>query len=154
MSGQVFKKFKYLLSDKHDEDMTMFCTAGLILFMLNQHRSFPSSEALLSSHSFILHCLESEVFVSEQEQKGKVPQQGCSHGFHRTFLHVSCFSTRVRVLRWSFTARPTRSSTSANRGSVSGESGRLSDGSLLRSNTSGGLWYVTKSPWHMHTLVS
>lgn len=67
MSGQVFKKFKYLLSDIHDEDMTMFCTAGLILFMLNQHRSsfhtvpfFWSTDIISTRSSFtvwFLKCL-------------------------------------------------------------------------------------------------
>ena len=51
--------------------------------------------------------------ASEQEQKGKVPQQGWSQGRHSTFSQVSWFGTGRRVLRCSSTARPILCSTSA-----------------------------------------
>lgn len=91
--------------------------------------------------------------VSEQEQKGKMPQHGCNHGFHSTFGHDSWFSGSVSVRWCSCTASRTRCSTSPWRASVSTVKGTASEGSEVTSKTSGGSWCVMMSPWHKHICV-
>lgn len=81
-----------------------------------------------------------------QEQKGKVPQHGCSHGFHRLLPRDSCGGTGLRVSSCSRTAWLTLAITAWYRGSEPGDRGRASEGSLERSKSKGGLCTVTRSP--------
>lgn len=73
-------------------------------------------------------------------QKGKVPQHGCSHGFQIVLNTENCCGTGVSVLRCSFMAASIFLITESNNGSLSGFSGRASEGSLEMSKRSGGSW--------------
>ena len=86
-----------------------------------------------------------------QEQNGKVPQQGCSHGFQRMWLRENWGGTGLSVFLCLRTAWPTVAITSWNRGSEAGDRGRASAGSLERSKSSGGLCWVTPAPEQGHT---
>lgn len=73
-------------------------------------------------------------------QKGKVPQQGCSHGFQMVLNTENCCGTGVRVLRCSLMAASIFLTTESNSASLSGLRSRASEGSLEMSKSSGGSW--------------
>lgn len=85
-----------------------------------------------------------------QPQNGKVPQQGCNHGFQMVLNTENCWGTGVSVLRCSLMASSIFLTTESNCVLLSGLSGRASEGSLEMSKSRGG-----RGRWHhrnTHTL--